>query len=60
MRSNLTVLNKPAFVPLRNAILCLECNFVSSGVEDTCCVCHGTLLLNLAALVAEQLEKAAF
>lgn len=51
MKRNLTALNNQAFVPLRDAVLCLDCWFVSSSSEGTCCVCHSTTLLSLAEIV---------
>lgn len=59
MKTDLTALSNLAFVPLRDAVLCLDCSFVSSSGEGTCCVCHSRTLLSLAEIVAQQLEKAA-
>ncbi len=41
------------YLPLRDAVLCTECNFISAGESGQCPVCRGTLLLNVSDLVAE-------
>lgn len=47
-------LNKPApfnFVPLRDAMLCLECEFITPGGDDKCSICGKNTLVNLAELL---------
>ncbi len=57
MRSESKTLDNQVFVPLRDAVLCLECSFISSGLEGTCCVCHGDALLSLAEVLPVRLAK---
>ncbi|MBZ5529888.1 MAG: hypothetical protein LAO20_00530 [Acidobacteriia bacterium] len=39
---------KTSFLPLRDAVLCGDCNFVSAAEEGVCPVCHGRSLSRLS------------
>ena len=41
----------PEAVPLQNAVLCVDCELVTSSRSDECPICGGHSLLNLAAIV---------
>jgi hypothetical protein len=41
----------PAAVPLRNAVLCVECESVSSSRVDKCPVCGSSSLLSIAPML---------
>jgi hypothetical protein len=43
-----TSIRKTSFLPLRDAVLCGDCNFVSADEEGVCPVCRGRSLTNLA------------
>ena len=45
------------YLPLRDAVLCTECNFISAGECGKCPVCQGTILLNVSNLVAEGQQR---
>ena len=44
-------------VPLRNAVLCAECDVVSDSPNDTCQVCGSHSLFNIARMFGGQLPK---
>jgi hypothetical protein len=43
----LNPLVRNSFLPLRDAVLCTECEFISANSTDTCSVCGSTSLLQL-------------
>ena len=43
-----STIRKASFLPLRDAVLCSDCNFVSADEEGVCPVCRGRSLTNLA------------
>lgn len=49
-----STIRKTSFLPLRDAVLCSDCNFVSADEEGVCPVCGGRSLSNLA----DQLRRA--
>lgn len=49
-----STIRKTSFLPLRDAVLCADCNFVSADEEGVCPVCRGRALSRLA----EQLPPA--
>jgi hypothetical protein len=44
-------------VPLENAVLCAECDVVSDSPHDTCLVCGGRSLFNIARIFGGELPK---
>lgn len=44
-------------VPLQNAVLCAECDFVSDSPNDTCMVCGSHSLFNVARIFGGNLPK---
>jgi hypothetical protein len=47
----LNPLVRNSFLPLRDAVLCTECEFISANSTETCPVCGSTSLLQLNDLV---------
>lgn len=44
-------------VPLKNAVLCAECDVVSDSPHDVCMVCGSRSLFNIARVFGGQLPK---
>jgi hypothetical protein len=44
----LNTTRKTSFLPLRDAVLCSDCNFVSADEEGVCPVCRGRSLSRLS------------
>ncbi len=44
-------------VALQNAVLCAECDVVSDSPHDTCLVCGGHSLFNIARILGGKLPK---
>jgi hypothetical protein len=59
MNRNLNISSKPSFLPLRDAVLCKECEFVSADSGDACQVCGGRSLVRLSDLVKSQVPQTA-
>jgi len=51
MNPNLNIATKPSFLPLRDAVLCEQCEFVSADSGDVCQVCGSNSLVRLADVV---------
>jgi hypothetical protein len=47
------------FIPLRDAMLCVDCEFLIPAANETCSVCGGRTLMDLAELLAVLVDKAA-
>lgn len=58
MSCTLNVTSKPAFLPLRDAVLCRDCEFISADAGDACSVCGSRSLLRLSELVGSKAESA--
>jgi hypothetical protein len=43
--------SRPAYVPLRDAMLCIDCEFVSPAANGKCSICGGTRLVILSELL---------
>jgi len=43
--------SRPAFVPLRDAMLCIECQFVTPASSGKCSICGGNQLVMLSELL---------
>ena len=52
------VTSKPAFLPLRDAVLCKDCEFISADAGDACSVCGSRSLFRLCELVGSKAESA--
>jgi hypothetical protein len=50
---------KTQYVPLRDAVLCADCNFVSADEVGICPVCRGRDLSRLAGLIPERERNSA-
>jgi len=51
MKRTLNVPNKSSFLPLRDAVLCKDCEFISADSGDACSVCGSRNLLHLNELI---------
>ena len=58
MKCTLNIPNKSNFVPLRDAVLCKDCEFISADAGKACSVCGSRSLLRLSELVAANAESA--
>jgi hypothetical protein len=50
--------SRPAYVPLRDAMLCIDCQFVSPAANSKCSICGGTKLVILSELLELLLVQA--
>ena len=57
MKSSLHEISRPAFVPLRDAVLCFDCQFITSSGSKMCSVCGGRVLLGVAQILDVLLEE---
>lgn len=51
MNRNLNIASKPSFLPLRDAVLCDECEFVSADSGEVCQVCGSHSLVRLSDVI---------
>jgi hypothetical protein len=51
MKCTLNIPNKSSFIPLRDAVLCKDCQFISADSGEVCSVCGSRSLLRLCELV---------
>jgi hypothetical protein len=58
MKCTLNVVSKPSFLPLRDAVLCKDCEFISADEGDVCSVCGSRSLLRVCELVKNSAESA--
>lgn len=58
MKCTLNTESRLSFLPLRDAVLCKDCNFISADAGDTCSVCGGRALLQLGELVRSKADPA--
>lgn len=47
MKCTVNIANRSCYLPLRDAVLCADCEFISSDRGDSCAVCGGTNLLKV-------------
>lgn len=50
--------SRPAIVPLRDAMLCIDCEFVTPAANGTCSICGGHRLVILSELLDLLVEQA--
>ncbi len=58
MKLNLHERSRSAFIPLRDAMLCLDCQFITPPGSNVCSVCGGYLLVGVAQILDVLLEEA--
>ncbi len=58
MKLSLHDTTRTAFVPLRDAVLCLDCQFITPPGSNICSVCGGRMLVNVAQILGILLEEA--
>ena len=51
MKCTWNVSNKSSFLPLRDAVLCKDCEFISADSGEACSVCGSRNLLHLNELI---------
>lgn len=56
MKLSLHERSRFAFIPLRDAVLCLDCQFITPPGSNTCSVCGGHALAGLAQILGALLE----
>lgn len=57
MKFNLQERSRSAFIPLRDAVLCLDCQFITPPGNNTCSVCGGRVLVGVAQILSVLLEQ---
>ena len=50
--------SRPAIVPLRDAMLCIDCEFVTPAANGNCSICSGHRLVILSELLELLVEQA--
>src|SRR5690348_6204265 len=58
MKCTLNIPNKSSFLPLRDAVLCRDCEFISADSGEVCSVCGSRSLFRLSELVRSSAESA--
>ena len=54
----LNIANRSSYLPLRDAVLCTDCEFISADAGDACAVCGSRNLLKLCDLIGQHTEPA--
>jgi RNA polymerase subunit RPABC4/transcription elongation factor Spt4 len=54
----LGILSRSAFLPLRDAMLCIDCEFITPATSDKCSVCGSLAVINLRELLGALIEEA--
>src|SRR5215510_3681793 len=57
MKFSLYQRSRSAFIPLRDAVLCLDCQFITQPNSELCSVCGGHLLAGVAQILGALLEE---
>ncbi|HEX7285539.1 MAG TPA: hypothetical protein VF532_05120 [Candidatus Angelobacter sp.] len=47
----LNIAHRSSYLPLRDAVLCTDCEFISADAGDSCAVCGSRNLLKLCDLI---------
>ena len=47
----------PESVPLQNAVLCVDCELITSSISDKCPICGGHSLLGIASIIGGTLVE---
>jgi hypothetical protein len=58
MKCTWNIPNKSSFLPLRDAVLCKDCEFISADSGESCSVCGSRSLLRLSELVRSKAGSA--
>jgi hypothetical protein len=58
MKCTLNIPNKTSFLPLRDAVLCRDCEFISGDSGEVCSVCGSRSLFRVTELVRSSAESA--
>lgn len=57
MEFSLQERSRPAFIPLRDAVLCLDCHFITPPGNNLCSVCGGRVLVGVTQILSVLLEE---
>jgi hypothetical protein len=57
MTTSLQERSRSAFIPLRDAVLCLDCHFITPPGNNVCSVCGGRMLVGVAQILDALLEE---
>jgi hypothetical protein len=58
MKSLVNIANRSCYLPLRDAVLCADCEFISSDHGEACGVCGGIDLLKVADVLGQAVAPA--
>lgn len=53
MKCTLNIANRSSYLPLRDAVLCADCEFISADAGNVCHVCGGRNLLKVCDLIGQ-------
>ncbi len=53
MKRTLNIANRSCYLPLRDAVLCTDCEFISADAENVCSVCGSRSLLKVCDLIGQ-------
>lgn len=53
MKCTLNITNRSCYLPLRDAVLCTDCEFISTDAGNVCSVCGGRNLLKVCDLIGQ-------
>lgn len=53
MKCTLNITNRSSYLPLRDAVLCTDCEFISADTGNVCHVCGGRNLLKVCDLIGQ-------
>jgi hypothetical protein len=53
MKGIVNIANRSCYLPLRDAVLCADCEFISSDRGDVCAVCGGMNLLKVSEVLGQ-------
>ena len=59
MKGIVNIANRSCYLPLRDAVLCADCEFISSDQGEACGVCGGINLLKLSEVLGQPAMPAA-
>lgn len=58
MRFMVSETSRSALIPLRDAMLCMDCEFITPATDNACSLCGGHALLRLMELLGMLMEEA--
>ncbi len=58
MKCTLNIANRSCYLPLRDAVLCTDCEFISADAGSVCSVCGSRSLLKVCDLIGQHAGSA--